>query len=165
LAGDENHLTATHSLNERRRQGRQAVRRGGITGQASAIGAAHGGRLDLHQHALVGEIRQRHGGDGRRRAQWQSRADAGDKGVLVNGAIVDIEGGEHDHIRQISVEALEHPAHIGHDFDGLGRQIAGVAHIARRIQVDLTANENHIAAAQAVLVRQMDRPVPVALGP
>ena len=131
----------------------------------SPAGAPHGRGLDLDQHAVAGEIGQRHGGDRRRRAVGQRRPDAGQEFVLVDTAIVRVEGGQHDHVGKVGAEALEHPAHGGHHLARLGRQVTGVAHTSRRIEVDLAADEDHLAATQAMLVRQVDRPVPVPRGP
>ncbi len=48
---------------------------------------------------------------------------------------------------------------------GLGHEVVGVEHLALRVLVDLATDEDQRAAAQAVLVREMDQPVPVSLGP
>ena len=130
-----------------------------------AVLAAHRVAFDLDLQAFVGQIRHGHRGDGRVRAGRKALAHRGEESGLVDLAVVHVEAEQGDEVLEIAVELVEDPGEVGHRIPGLSREVAGVAHHTSRRQVHLATDPDHLAAAHAVLVGDVDRPVPVAFRP
>ena len=165
LTADEDHIAAAHS-------GGKGIRQGGAVPsdrvgarQLCPVPAEHGIAFDLDQHAVIGEIGHGNGRDRGFRAFGQLIGQMPEEEVLVDRAVIDVEAQELDQIGQVGAEFAQDRIEIFDRADGLKLEVAGILNHAVAVEVDLSADPQHLAAADPVLMADADRPVPMALGP
>jgi hypothetical protein len=95
----------------------------------------------------------------------QGGRDQAEECRLVKATVIDVETEQLHEVLRLGVELGQDKGQVAHGVPGLHRQVAGIADLARRRQVDLPTHPDHLAAAHPVFVRDLDGPVPMPFRP
>ena len=79
--------------------------------------------------------------------------------------LVNVETDELDEIGHVRVELGQNDADVLHRGPGLRGEVTRIADVTRGVEIDLAAEEDHLAAPHPVLMRHVYGPVPVSIGP
>ena len=160
------HLTAAHGMREAcaGRPGPEPLRRRHGPRHPATGGTAHGVALDLHHHAVEGEVGHRDQRDHRQERPAEVAANLRQHRTAVVAAI-DVEGDQLHHVVGRGGVGRQHARHLSHGETCLRQQVTGMAHLAGRRQRHLAADMDGVAAAHAERRRDGDAEVPGIPGP
>jgi hypothetical protein len=129
------------------------------------MGVAHGKAFDLDHHAGMREAGQRYSRDRGAGTLHRPKTarDNAKQIVLIDAAVAHVKYRELDQVSEIGAGAAKNAVDEIHGCLRLSPEIADVLHVVALVQVDLTGDENHLVADDALaVVRNARRQPPMA---